>query len=321
MSSRCSPRCQRDSPGLQLAGKYASIRRGWRRPLRRIGLFCSYAAGHWRPSKARHMRHPGSVCSFQYPAGTELVVASIEGRTSMRRLSAGTWLVSLLTRGGADRRKSRKCSSRSAPVLIEACSRLSTRSGKGSWELFEPRPIFKRSLDRVGGAGRSRTEKNGAYRRGPPLATALRGRDALGVEPARDLAQALALGVLPADAGNQLGWKSRLATGMHDSRTLPWPLAGAGRDSARARARARRPGSPRGRGASRPCSGRSAPRARARADADSPVSSTGRVTSTSRAGAGARLAGGSRRPAVHAGSPYPSRCSRVSSIFFLGTTA
>ncbi len=61
------------------------------------------------------------------------------------------------------------------------------------------------SLARCGGAGRTRADENGAHRRRPPLAATLRGRHAIGVELACDLAEALAFGVLVADACDYLG--------------------------------------------------------------------------------------------------------------------
>ena len=79
-------------------------------------------------------------------------------------------------------------------------------------------------FERWGGVRRSRADENGAYCRRPPLAPALRGRDMFSVELARDLAQALALGVSSADVSNQLGRESRPSTGprsLANSRRLP----------------------------------------------------------------------------------------------------
>ena len=81
-------------------------------------------------------------------------------------------------------------------------------------------PLFVRR----GGVVRSRADKNGAYRRRPPLAATLRGRDLFSIELARDLAQALASGVSSSEVSDQLGRESRLATGtsgLPTSRRLP----------------------------------------------------------------------------------------------------
>jgi len=61
--------------------------------------------------------------------------------------------------------------------------------------------------------GRTRSGEDGAYRRRPPLPASLRGSGAVRVEPARDLAETAALGVLAADALDDLRRHSGLPTG------------------------------------------------------------------------------------------------------------
>ena len=52
------------------------------------------------------------------------------------------------------------------------------------------------------------SDQDGAYCRGPPLATALRGLHAVGVEPTRYLGQAAAGCMLVSEARDYLGWNS-----------------------------------------------------------------------------------------------------------------
>src|SRR6266508_4057007 len=54
------------------------------------------------------------------------------------------------------------------------------------------------------GRGRTRAAEDGAHRRGPPLATALRGSHPVGVQPSRDLAEAATLRMLIVDASDEL---------------------------------------------------------------------------------------------------------------------
>lgn len=62
-----------------------------------------------------------------------------------------------------------------------------------------------------------RAVEHGPHRRGPPLASALTGRDIVTVEPARDLGEGGPTCVLAVDAGDHVGRECRLAPGPCDS--------------------------------------------------------------------------------------------------------
>ena len=67
------------------------------------------------------------------------------------------------------------------------------------------------ALAAFGGLRRTRADENCPHRRWPPLPAALRGRHGVGVQPSRDLGQALAYSVLVADASHDLDTESNLA--------------------------------------------------------------------------------------------------------------
>lgn len=87
------------------------------------------------------------------------------------------------------------------------------RPARRRWSRAATRSWRQLSRARSDGLGRTRADENGANRRRPPLASSLRGPHTVGVQPARDLTKALALGVLVADSSDHLGRETNSAAG------------------------------------------------------------------------------------------------------------